>query len=169
MIKDIEFTLFGRRYSSRQFPAVAALELFGRDNPLPIDILALTKVKADSGWVQLNSRESINDNVTDAIDKLPPRLVLIALINAVNNINFGFVGAWRGVKVPSRFTDSTQTAESKNADPLIASLISDDVASLRELEEYYSLEDAFKMFDIIVAKGVNKALANEAAVGKSKR
>ncbi|XAO36673.1 hypothetical protein WP1_034 [Pseudomonas phage WP1] len=40
---------------------------------------------------------------------------------------------------------------------------------MRELEEYYSTQDAFKMIDIITAKSVNEALASEASQNRNQK
>jgi hypothetical protein len=169
-VKTKTFIIFGREYKTVQYAAVPALEIMANShNMRPEEILRQTWAKdSDGHWVQLDAREPINAHVVGSSGTIPPRMVLQALLKAVNEFSFGFVSGWQGVKVPRRFTEGSEPRESQHADPLIATLFSEHVASLRELEEYYSLEDAFKMFDVLVAKGVNAALANEAAM-KSNR
>lgn len=70
----------------------------------------------------------------------------------VYDFSFGFLKTWKGVKVPRRFISDAKSVSTEYTDPLISQLIQEDYASLRELEEYYSLEDAFRMFDIMTAK-----------------
>lgn len=168
--KTKTFDVFGVEYRTVQFPAIAALAVMENAERIhPTDNLRLTEVKHDGKWYALDSREAINKYVIDAAFILPPRLVLQAVLKIVNEFSFGFVNGWRGVKIPSKFISGVAPRESRHVDPLVAQLLQEDVASMRELEEYYSLEDAFKLFDVMVAKGVNAALAQEAAAKDSKR
>lgn len=167
--KNKQFDLFGRSYITHQFSAIPALAIMERKAELhPRDMLSKTSIEIDGEWFELGNDRIINEYVNDIIEKIPPRVVLGALISIVNDFNFGFLSNWRGVKVPTRFLDGARSVSSANVDPLVSQLVQDGAASLRELEEYYSLEDAFKMFDIIMVKGVNQALANEANDKKSK-
>lgn len=170
-VKTKTFIIFGKEYKTVQFAAVPALEIMTNSHCMrPEEILRQTWAKdSDGHWTQLDSRELINRHVVDAIGAIPPRLVLQAILQFVNDFSFGFVAGWKGVKIPKRLIQGvSDPKESQHADPLVATLFSENVASLRELEEYYSLEDAFKMFDVLVAKGVNAALANEAAMKSNK-
>ncbi len=140
------------------------------DDIHPCDMLSQTSAqRADGSWATLDNQAAINDHVVDAANVLAPRLVLNALLSLVGDFNFKFMEGWKAVKVPARFADGATTVTSKNVDPMASQLIQDGVATLRELEDYYSLEDAFKMFDTIMVKGVNSALSHEASVKKSKR
>jgi hypothetical protein len=170
--KTITFTQFGVTYRSRQFAAVRALEIAMNEKSNPLDLLSQTEVMVGEDFVALDTRERINQYVADRAGVMRPILVLRALCNVVGDLSCGIAKGWKGVRVPSRFTADGQgipTRESEHVDPVIAALIGADKASLRDLEEYYSLEDALKMFDVLVAKGVNEALANEAAQKKAKR
>lgn len=51
----------------------------------------------------------------------------------------------------------------KNVDPLIATIIADGKATLKELKESYSLEDAFYLYEIIAVTRYNEYLAIEHA------
>jgi hypothetical protein len=165
--KTKHFSMFGVDYKTTQFAAMPALEIMDQAATIsPIESLRLTYAMEDGQWVMLDSRDAINRLVIDKAFILAPRLVLQGVLKMVHEFSFGFTGGWKGVKIPSRFTAGGKPKESSHIDPLAAQLIQEDVASLRELEEYYSLEDAFKMFDVMVAKGVNEALANEAATKK---
>ena len=170
MRQDKTFDMFGLQYRTRQFTAVPALGMLEKDGDLsPAEMLANTQIKTKKGWIKLDTREGINGHVFDAAGILAPRVVLNALLEIVNDFNFGFLYTWQGVRVPTRLQDEAKQVASDNSDPMVSSLISGDVATLRELEEYYSLEDAFKMFDIMTAKGVNAALSQEYAAAKSKK
>jgi hypothetical protein len=164
--KTKTFEMFGVTYRSRQFAAVRALELAGSTNSTPLEVLELTEVLVGEDWLTLDSRERANRYVVDRAAVLAPRLVLKGLLKLVGEHSWNVAKGWKGVRVPTRFTAEGQgvaTRESAYVDPIIAALIGADMAKLRELEEYYSLEDALKMFDVMVAKGVNEALANEHA------
>lgn len=164
------FDLFGVEYKTTQFPAITALQIMENAATMhPIDNLRQTFVRSGKEWKPLDSREAVNELVVDKAFILPPRIVLQAVLKTVNEFSFGFVTGWRGVRIPTRFTSGTAPKESRYVDPLIAQLLQEEVANLRELEEYYSLEDAFKMFDVMVAKGVNAALAQEEATKNAKR
>jgi hypothetical protein len=164
MKKTKHFDIFGIYYRTLQFPAAGSLDLMGK--PLhPTKALEFTEVKDENGeWHRLDNREAINKYVRDILDMMPPVLVMRGLMRVVNEFSFGFAREWSGIKVPARFqSGTTDHKSSKYIDPIVSQILQEGMASLRELEEYYSLEDAFKMFDVIVGKSVNSALANEAA------
>lgn len=167
--KTKTFSLFGVDYRTQQFPAIPALDIMANvANIHPIDNLRLTQVNVDGVWTPIDTREAINALVVDKAFVLPPRMVLQAVLKVVNEFSFGFTGTWKGVKIPKRFASGIEPKASSHVDPLISQLLQEEVASLRDLEEYYSLEDAFKMFDVMVAKGVNAALSHEAAMKSRK-
>lgn len=172
MTKTKHFAAFGVDYRAVQFPAVPSLAMMSSLEELtPMELLSRTEVndKEGGGWVRLDDRNAINSYVKDALNILPPMLVLRGLISVVNEHSFAFAKEWRGVKIPSRFRAEGEVKSSAYVAPMIASILQEKMATLRELEEYYSLEDAFKMFDVIVAKGVNTALAHESASVAAKR
>jgi len=171
MIKSKSFDAFGMSYRTAQFPAAGGMELMGHMIDMnPMDVLCRTEARGpDGAWTRLDNRDSVNEFVRDALGIMPPILVLRGLTKIVNDFSFGFAREWKGVKIPARFrTGPVDPKSSSYVDPMIAQILSEGMATLRELEEYYSLEDAFKMFDVIVAKSVNSALAHEVAT-KGKR
>lgn len=168
--KESDFDMFGINYRTKQFNAVYGLELM--DSPVdmtPLQILCDTEVEFNGEWIKLNSAERINLYVKDLANLITPVSVLGSLMGIVSTLNFGFMIDWRGVKVPRQFMSDAKTVETVNSKPLVAQLQQQGTASLRELEEYYSTEDAFKMFDVNVAKGVSEAYANMAAQRAAKR
>jgi hypothetical protein len=169
--KTKQFDAFGQYYRTIQFSAAEGLSLMERMlTAHPCEMLAHTEARGDDGeWQKLNERDSVNALVIDKANALPPMMVLEGIVNLIRDFNFGFLTWWQSVKIPKRFVDGTKGAKSENIDPMLAQLIQEDVATLKELEEYYSMEDAFKMFDVIIVKGVNSALANEAAMKDSKK
>jgi hypothetical protein len=171
MKKIKSFSAFGKQYRTEQFSAVQGLDLlYGADDAHPCELLSKTEVfAADGVWRCLSEGEVINANVVDVAGVLAPRVVLNGLLSLVHDFNFQFLAGWKSAKVPSRFTDDSNSISSANIPPMAAQLIQDGAASLRELEEYYSLEDAFKMFDTIMVKGINHALSHESAMKKNKQ
>jgi hypothetical protein len=168
MKKVREFSAFGKRYRCEQFSAMKGLELMGRPNNIhPCEMLSSTRVLTNIGaWADMSDDEILNDNVIDLAHVLPPRVVLDGILSLVHDFNFAFLASWKSVKVPLRFVDGANSVTSANVEPMASQLIQDDVATLQQLEEYYSLEDAFKMFDTLMVKGVNLALSQEAALKK---
>lgn len=156
-----KFVAFGVTYRTTKLSTVEGLELLDLTGIVsPLDTLRATEVLVDGAWVQLDW-EGVNSHVRDAAGAIAPLAVLRALCSLVTEFNFEFLDSWKGVRVPTRFLSDSRTVKSAYSAPLVAQLVSSDAATLRELEEYYSLEDGFKMFDIMVAKGVNDAIANE--------
>lgn len=167
MIRTKSFDMFGVKYRSRQFCATIAMDMLSIKTEIaPTSMLAQTEVDFKGTWLPLDNEPNINLAVEDVIGQVAPVMVLRALVGIVHDFNFSFLDVWKGNKVPERFLSNARVVEAKSSTPLIFQLIQDGSASLRELEEYYSLEDAFKMFDIAVTKGINTALANEAATKK---
>ncbi len=171
MKQEKTFDAFGVTYRTQQFSAIEGLAMLAMDKEFanPEVMLSRTFAIVGAREIQLNNRFAINENVKDAAGVIPPLLVLRGLNSIVHDFTFSFLVQWKGMKVPSRVTDPAQSVSSKNMSPMAAQLIQDDAATLRELEEYYSLEDAFKMFDVLTAKGINQALSHEAATSKAKR
>ena len=166
MRKSREFVMFGVFYRVKQFSAVEGMVFLesDADEPYPCDMLAYTEAKVIDGWASLAVATNVDELVRDMAGIQPPRVVLQGLTRLVHEFNFGFLHGWKGVKVPGRYTTGLASINSQHSDPMLAHLVQENIATLRELEEYYSLEDAFSMFDMSVAKGVNAARANEAAM-----
>lgn len=169
MIKTKEFSMFGRRYRTTQFAAIPALDIMDNHHDDPVAILAKTASFENGHWMALNTPEAINALVHDELYKIAPRMALNGLMSLVGEFSFGFLHYWRGAKVPSRFSSGSPSISSNNIDPTVGTLITEGLASMKELEEYYSLEDAYKMFDALIVKNVNSALSQEAATSKPKK
>lgn len=169
--KTNTFSAFGVQYKTEQFSAIRGLELLAKPDDIhPCELLAQTHAMNFEGeWISLSNESAINDLVQDIAGIIAPRVALKGVLALVEEYNFKFMNAWKAVRVPTRFTDGAATVTSANIDPLALQLIQDGVATLKELEEYYSLEDAFKMFDAIMVKGINAALSHEASMKKTKR
>lgn len=162
------FDAFGVQYRSKQFAATVGLAMMNMESDVhPCEMLGLTEVKTQDGrWLPLSDPDNVNLHLKDIAGVIAPRLVLDGILSIVRDLNFGFLKAWRSARVPSRFISDSKFASNNHTDPIIAQLFQDDAASPMELETYYSLEDAFKMFDLLVVKGINQAIANEASTKK---
>lgn len=57
----------------------------------------------------------------------------------------------------------------KNIDGFIAAIVADGKATLNELKTIYSLEDAFKMWEVITVTRYNEHLAMEHAKSRGGR
>jgi hypothetical protein len=169
MRKEIIFKAFGKTYRTKQFDAVKSMAFVDRATDMtPVEILSLTEVHNNAEWVPLDNRETINEHVKDVTGLMNPKHTLSGVCNLVSDYSFGFLKTWEGAKVPTRFTSDAEGVASAAIDPILAQLIQEGAATLRELEEYYSLQDAFTMFDVLVVKGINKALGMEAAEKEAK-
>lgn len=165
--KLTEFSLYGVNYRSQEFSAMDGLDIMDRmDSMNPLEALSLTEVKADDGWAALSSVEIVNERVLDVAKIISPTIALKGLIYKVQDLNFGFLAGWKPIKIPFRFLSDHEPISSPTIKPIVAQLISEKLATVRELEEYYSTRDAFQMFDVILQNALNKALANEAASNK---
>lgn len=167
--KSVDISLFGVEYRCTQFAAIQGMVIFEQEKVHPSTILSRTEVKTKKGkWKLLSEGDNINKFVVDKLGVFTPLQVLLVLIGLVREENFGFLNRWKGVKVPTRFLSESKQVKSEYTTPMLTALINENKASLRELEEYYSLEDAFKMFDMISMKNVNDALSNEAAQARAR-
>lgn len=164
MKKKTELEMFGIFFEVEQFSATEGLEiLFTKDKIHPTRYLSKCVMVKGNERFDMGVAANINRHLFDRAKIVPPTGVLSALIKLVDSFNFEFLVGWDAVKVPSRFISGARTVSSKGTPSIIAQLIQDGIATKKELEEYYSLEDAFQMLDVMTAKGVNAALANEAA------
>lgn len=173
MRKNKRIELFGIEYEINQFSAVEAFDMIDAAEILePLELLRdCSVIKYDGSKVKLDSSEAISREVKSVPSHLPPNMVLKVLMESVKKHNFGFLQEWKGIKIPNRFVADSKSVESTYLEPLISALINHKLATLKELEEYYSMQDAFAMFDGYLAKSLNEAYSNEAALedAKSKR
>ncbi|MDR5757646.1 hypothetical protein [Caballeronia sp. LZ035] len=172
--ETFEHTSFGVTYRTKQFSAAYGFRVMGSGLAAirPTEMLSLTEVRAENGeWVRLDNEAAIDAYVRCLAGSLAPRIVLAGVMKVVNKFNWGFLDEWKVVKIPSRFRSDAQQVSRDNVDPFVSRIVADHYATHRELEEYYSLEDAFKMYDEICVNTVNKLLQQEQAEidAKSKR
>ncbi len=159
MRKTQEFPLFGFKYQMKQISAVEGFERILKEDVPILPLLGTVKIDG----VPLDNEAVINELVFDKIQVMQPRLVLKSLITIVNDFNFGFMDKRKEVRVPSYLRSESSIPNHTVDSPILAALIAEDKATLRELEEYYSLEDAFRLYDIIFAQKLNEAESQYAA------
>jgi hypothetical protein len=171
MRKVTNVTAFGSEYRIRQYSAVDGFEFMTKmESESPEILLKDTSIKVGAKkWVLLDNKESINEYVKDVLNIVDGHEAISKIISFVIEFNFDFLDHWKATEIPSRLCapidDKDQIEFSDN--PVMAQLIANKIATMKELEEYYSLEDAFRMYDIYVEDSLNKALASEASYKES--
>lgn len=170
MRKEKKFELFGIEYKTMQFSAVEGFDMVDCLPIIqPLEMLKYTSVvKYDGSEFPLNIQRNIDLHVKDGVGRIAPALVLRALMQIVQNHSFGFLREWKGTQIPNRFLSGAKTVSSEYVEPVIANLVTANLATMKELEEYYSLYDAFVMFDAMLVKTVNEAYAQEAAEAEAR-
>ncbi len=171
-----EFEAFGVRYRARDLSAADAFHLFLKPEIEfdPFAILIAAEAEAyDSeakAWVRLDSRHSINLLVCDKAHSIANHLVLNGVLIILKQRNVGFLlnGEWKPVKIPSRLQSGVDPVYTERIDPIFGSIVANHMATMKELQEFYSLKDAFELFDIMAIDSLNKALSNEAALADAK-
>lgn len=159
-----EFSLYGMNYKTKEFSAKEGLDIMDRlDTLSPVHLLKDTEILFAGDWIRLDNYDAINTLVCDKANILIPAYALKGLILRVQKVNFGFLDNWKTHRIPSRFLSNHEPITSTANQPVLAQIVSNNLASIKELEEYYSTHDAFNMFDLILVNTLNKALATEAA------
>ncbi|MDR5751127.1 MULTISPECIES: hypothetical protein [unclassified Caballeronia] len=164
-----EFNMFGVNYRARQFAAAGAVGMFSRlDSIHPTELLALTEVQAgDKEWHPLKVAANIDRYVRDVCGAMQPREVLDLVMFEIRKLNFGFTVS--KVAVPSRFRSRTDMPDDPDGQhPVLAWLFVEGKATWRELQEDYSLEDAFTMHRELLKSKVKAALEAEEAAKEAK-
>jgi hypothetical protein len=160
MRKKKEISMFGLTYQMTQMSAVAGFDKITADGS---DILSMLETVSIDG-VMLNNKTVINEKVKDTVGWIKPRLVLNGLLSQVYDFNFGFLSNRKKVQIPSHLRSGDRpeplSKQYTEDSPILGMLISEGKATLRELEEYYSLEDAFRLYDIIFFDMLDDAEAN---------
>ncbi|MNE25760.1 hypothetical protein D3C81_1425270 [compost metagenome] len=149
--------LNNQTYRIDKIPAIPAKELLSEK--LAADMSALRQyifVKDGRDWVALS-----DDTVV--VELVENWEVLTQLELTSYEQNYGFLAAWKTATVPASMAAKFVAAESKHSDPVVSALVSSGLATYKELREDYSLEEAFKLLDILTVKKINEHRAQEAA------
>lgn len=165
MRKVIKWDYAGKNYRTKHYSAAQAVEiLFADGDTPPEEALGLTEIQLSNGsWAALDTADAINSLLVDEHQITSPRSLLNIALSKVSRINFGFLNDWQSVNMPRRFASNVDSIQSDNISPLLGQLVSSGTATLKELEEYYSLQDVFVMLDALTVKAVNEALTHEEA------
>ncbi|WP_250534363.1 hypothetical protein [Caballeronia sp. AZ10_KS36] len=170
MRKTVEFNMYGVNYRSRQFAAAEAVGLFSRlDAAHPTELLALTEAQAeDKAWHSLKDGANIDRYVRDVCGGFQPREVLDMVMFEIRKLNFGF--SVPKVNVPARFQSRVDHPDDPDGQhPVLSWLFVEGKATWRELQEDYSLEDAFTMHRELLKSKVNAARESEEAAKEAKK
>lgn len=145
-------------YRVDKIPAIAAKELLDKHLPGG-ELSALRKyifVKEGRDWTSLEDEAVI-------VELVENWEILTQLELKSYEVNYGFLTNWKTAVIPAAMTAKFVVAESKHSDPVVTALITAGLATYRELRDEYSLEEAFKLLDILTIKKINEHRAQEAA------
>lgn len=143
--------LSDRTYRITKMKAYSAKEyLDSKDESL---LYKCISVKTSDGWVILSEPEMIDRHVATWMD-------LSALLDSTIDYNFGFLETRRFRRLPD---SGISSASPFHCDPLFHALVSNKYASLTELKESLTLEDAFDLLDSLTATKLNEYYALQAS------
>jgi len=171
--KTKEWEAFGVLYRTQEFSAAFGFEQLDKEGQLPDFepnvLLAGTEVRTeDCSWSRLDSPRNIDLYVRDVLGRIDAHIVLKSVMNIVWKLNWEFLIGWKPHKIPRRFALISDINIDRRVEPRMGRILNDELATLRELEEYYSLRDAFKMYDLTCEKALDELLTNEAAQREAK-
>lgn len=153
MIKSIQ----GIQFKFELIPAIAARKLLAE---MEGDLSLLRPhiaVEVDGKWVELGGDKLIEMYV-------PSWEALSLAEQQAYELNFGFLAAWQPHHVPDEMKATKYAvAESKNVDPSVSALVSNGMATYIELRDSLSLEEMFKLLDILTVKRINEYRSQKAA------
>lgn len=154
--KKVE-SINGVAFRFTKIPAIAARDLLSELGS-ELDVLRqYIEISTDDGWVVLDSPAAIVKHITDW-----ELLTLIELFSY--DYNFGFLSSWEPTPLPAKMRDSNyRVAESKNVDAAVSALVTSGMAEYEQLRDVYSLEESFKLLDILTVKKINEFRAAEAS------
>ncbi|MGF6722439.1 hypothetical protein P3T43_001786 [Paraburkholderia sp. GAS41] len=164
------FEVLGLRFRTTQTGAVSAFEEINRAGPPDaMEVCRLLEIQTgEDEWLRLDTRAKVNEHIKERTGFVPAHAVLEAVLLAWSEVNTGFMRDWKPLKVPGYLRGDVEARVAPGIDPIIASLINSGKANLRELEEYYSLEDAIRLFDVNMAANITQADASYRAAKEAK-
>jgi hypothetical protein len=107
-------------------------------------------------WTPLDTKEKV-ETLVDSWE------ILAELEVRAYEFNYGFLKTWKPASVPAGMLAKHRVLDSKNVDPVIAAVIMSGLATYQELRDEYSLEEAFKILDVVTVSKINDYRAMEAA------
>lgn len=168
--KIVEFSFLGMLFRTLQLGAVDAFKEMAReDMKPPMEVLPLIEMWIGGEWVRLDKREVVNEHIKEDTGFIPAHVVLEMVINEWSRVNIGFINDWEPCKVPKHLKSDRTARAINGVDPIIASVLNSRQATLRELEDHYSAEDAIHLFDVNMGAKLDEAEAQYQAHQEAKQ
>jgi len=147
----------GIKFRFTKIPAIPARELLS-GMEADFDVLRpFIEVSTTTGWIVLDSTATIEKHISSW-----ETLTLAELYSY--DYNYGFLTGWKPTPLPAKMEESSyRVAETKNVDAAVAALITNNMANYEQLRDSYSLEEAFKLLDVLTVKKINEFRAAEAS------
>lgn len=140
-----------------KIPAIAARELL---SSMQTDFEVLRpyiEIATNNGWVVLDNKHVIEKCIASWE-------TLTAAELFAYDYNYGFLATWKPTPLPPKMEESSyRVAETKNVDAAVSALITNGMANYEQLRDSYSLEEAFKLLDVLTVKKINEFRAAEAS------
>lgn len=150
---SITKVISGKTWRFEKIPAVLAKDLLDKE---VFDLRQYISARYNGSWTPLDNDEFINEVV-------PDWEVLVKLDNEIYGFNYGFLKIWKPTRVPSKMQSPVTAIECKHVDSLFSTLISNNIATYLELKTVYSLEDAFKLLEVLTVSKINEFNSYEAS------
>lgn len=147
----------GLEFRFTKIPAIPARELLS-GMVADFDVLRpYVEIATAEGWIILDNKPAIEKYV-----KSWETLTAVELF--AYEYNYGFLAKWKPTPLPAKMEESSyRVAETKNVDAAVAALITNGMANYEQLRDSYSLEEAFKLLDVLTVKKINEFRAAEAS------
>lgn len=148
-----------REFKFAKIPAIPAKEILdGLEAESGLDRLReYISVRSGRLWIPLDCDDAIEAELSSWEQLTEAEVVAY-------DYNFGFLKGWRPLLTPGGMAVTAyRVAESKNVDPSVAALVSNNLATYKELRDDYSLEEMFKLLDVLTVRKINEYRATEAS------
>lgn len=140
-------------FTIKKIPAITAKELL--DNGSIAEKLNALRI-----WVEIDGLPLTDEVITARVADWE---ILSKLEVACYEYNYGFLRNWKPQLIPAEMAATYFVAESNHVDSIVSALVSNELATYKELRDEYSLEEAFKLLDVLAVKRINEFRAREAA------
>lgn len=144
------------RFRFLKIPSIPARAVMSSMKKELTELRQFIQIETPQGWLSLDDDSVVIKYVKSWED------LTNAEIEAYD-YNFGFLTTWKSQQIPESMKRVKYVvAESKNLDPATAALINHGMATYEQLRDKYSLEEAFKLLDVLTVKKLNEHRAAEA-------